>query len=153
MRVLHLLLSSFILMIQLISYPEARSIASTALLTTSTQPQMSKTDSIRYKISDSSSQIEVLDEGDEDEQEDESFEGTTEKTTVDPSFSQLSRQAFDRLRVDQQSIKPVIEADENRRLLWLADHQRRRENKKGGHHFSTKISPHNTRQKASLTRV
>lgn len=86
-------------------------------------------DSIRYKVSDSS-QVETLDEGD-DEEGDESLESTTGNPTVDPKFLELSRQAFFHLNQGEQYIKPVVQTDEDRRLTWLAEHQRRKEERKG----------------------
>jgi hypothetical protein len=80
---------------------------------------------IRYKVSDSS-QFEIFDDEEED-----SDESSTSNPTVDPSFAELSRQAFLHLNQGQQYIKPVAQSDEDRRLLWLGDHQRRKDEKKG----------------------
>lgn len=109
MRLFQLSFLLFLLIIHIISHSDARSI-----LPTSTS------------IPRNFNQIEIVDDGEEDEQEDSS-----EKPTIDPSFLELSRKAFHQLNQGQQFIKP--ESDEDERPLWISDQQKRKEEKAGRH--------------------
>lgn len=96
-----------------------------------TQSLQHSDDSIRYNVADSSQmEIQIDDSGEpEDDEEETENDLTTLTPTVDPEFLELSRQAFFHLNQGQQYVKPVVQTDEQRRLMWLSQHQSRKEKK------------------------
>lgn len=90
------------------------------------ESNQSRVNSIHYKVSDSS-QVDIqFEDSGEEEHEEDADESTLNSPTVDPAFVELSRQAFLRLNQGEQYVKPVVQTDEQRRLVWLTQHQKGR---------------------------
>ncbi|KAI6189918.1 Bursicon [Aphelenchoides bicaudatus] len=136
MRLLYLI---FLLILNLI-FVNSRSITPSTTTTVNSLTTKSshstvepKYDSIRYNVAESSQmEIQLDDSGEPEEEDDETEESQEAKTltpTVDPAFVELSRQAFLHLNQGQQYVKPVVQTDEQRKLMWLSEHQSRKDKK------------------------
>ncbi|KAI6199778.1 Bursicon [Aphelenchoides besseyi] len=97
--------------------PSERSHNSTAI---GIREQVVESRTIKTIVNDESAD----ESGDEDERSNE----TTEDRA---SFMKLSRQAFMQLDHGDEFIRPAVQADEQRRLQWLDDHQRHKDEREG----------------------
>ncbi|KAI6237047.1 Bursicon [Aphelenchoides besseyi] len=161
MKILSCIFTVFVFILTVYFLVDARAINSSEITTTTRESTTIPRDSVeiaansnavRYSIADSDRPSErssnstsvgireqvvesrtiktiVSDESaDESGDEDERSNETTEDRA---SFMKLSRQAFMQLDHGDEFIKPPVQADEQRRLQWLDDHQRHKDEREG----------------------